>query len=205
MPSSGVYQITESLIRKAGFSSLSKIKVYGYGGNLQAERLDGNTLKELDDLKEVATYDRGKSRLFYARGPVSWSTPTATRRTRNPYSDYGYYFITETTDSEDEPLKADSASFVSAFYPSNNDYHSIYEVDGYAWYHGGRNLFDSKAISNGNSQKVVLSKPTDATRAKLSVNVSAGSASSVEVLQMVLYLAPSPSLCLQNIIQAMRL
>lgn len=183
VPSSGVYQITESLIRKAGFSSLSKIKVYGYGGNLQAERLDGNTLKELDDLKEVATYDRGKSRLFYARGPVSWSSPTATRRTRNPYSDYGYYFITETTDSEDEPLKADSASFVSAFYPSNNDYHSIYEVDGYAWYHGGRNLFDSKAISNGNSQKVVLSKPTDATTAQLSVNVSAGSTSSVEVLQ----------------------
>lgn len=183
VPSSGVYQITESLIRKAGFSSLSKIKIYGYGGNLQAERLDGNTLKELDDLKEVATYDRGKSRLFYARGPVSWSSPTATRRTRNPYSDYGYYFITETTDSEDEPLKADSASFVSAFYPSNNDYHSIYEVDGYAWYHGGRNLFDSKAISNGNSQKVVLSKPTDATTAQLSVNVSAGSTSSVEVLQ----------------------
>ena len=182
VPSSGVYQITESLIRKAGFSSLSKIKVYGYGGNLQAERLDGNTLKELDDLKEVATYDRGKSRLFYARGPVSWSSPTATRRTRNPYSDYGYYFITETTNSEEEPIKADSAAFISAFYPSNNDYHSIYEVDGYAWYHGGRNLYDSKAISSGSSQKVVLSKPTDATSAQLSVNVSAGSSSSVEVL-----------------------
>lgn len=182
VPSSGVYQITESLIRKAGFSSLSKIKVYGYGGNLQAERLDGNTLKELDDLKEVATYDRGKSRLFYARGPVSWSSPTATRRTRNPYSDYGYYFITETTDSEEEPLKADSAAFISAFYPSNNDYHSIYEVDGYAWYHGGRNLYDSKAISSGSSQKVVLSKPANATSAQLSVNVSAGSSSSVEVL-----------------------
>lgn len=182
VPSSGVYQITESLIRKAGFSSLSKIKVYGYGGNLQTERLDGNTLKELDDLKEVATYDRGKSRLFYARGPVSWSSPTATRRTRNPYSDYGYYFITETTNSEEEPLKADSAAFVSAFYPSNNDYHSIYEVDSYAWYHGGRNLYDSKAIRNGSSQKVVLSKPADATSAQLSVNVSAGSSSSVEVL-----------------------
>lgn len=182
VPSSGVYQITESLIRKAGFSSLSKIKVYGYGGNLQAERLDGNTLKELDDLKEVATYDRGKSRLFYARGPVSWSSPTATRRTRNPYSDDGYYFITETTNSEEEPLKADSAAFISAFYPSNNDYHSIYEVDGYAWYHGGRNLYDSKAISSGSSQKVVLSKPANATSAQLSVNVSAGSSSSVEVL-----------------------
>lgn len=182
VPSSGVYQITESLIRKAGFSSLSKIKIYGYGGNLQAERLDGNTLKELDDLKEVTTYDRGKSRLFYARGPVSWSSPTATRRTRNPYSDYGYYFITETTNSEEEPLKADSAAFISAFYPSNNDYHSIYEVDGYAWYHGGRNLYDSKVISSGSSQKVVLSKPADATSAQLSVTVSAGSSSSVEVL-----------------------
>ena len=37
VPSTGVYQLSESLIRQAGFSDLSKEKVYGYGGNLQNE------------------------------------------------------------------------------------------------------------------------------------------------------------------------
>lgn len=183
VPSTGVYQLTESLVRKAGFSSLAKVKVYGYGGNLQAEKLDGITLRETDDLKEVATYYRGSSRLFYARGPVSWTNNTSSRRTRNPYSDYGYYFLTEATADDDTPLKADSAEFVSSFYPSPDDYHSLYEVDGYAWYHGGRNLFDTKVITNGTSQNVVLTKPTDATAAQLSVNVSSGTSSSVEVLR----------------------
>ena len=36
---SGVYRLSENLIRKAGFSDLSKVKIYGYGGALQNEKL----------------------------------------------------------------------------------------------------------------------------------------------------------------------
>lgn len=181
VPSTGVYQITESLIRQAGFSSLSKVKVYGYGGNLQNEQLDGATLRETDDLKEVATYNRGNSKLFYAKGPVSWSSKTASRRTRNPYSDYGYYFITETSDAGSEPLTADSAQFLSSFYPSADDYHTLSESDGYAWMQGGRNLYNSRAITNGNPQSIVISKPKDATLGTLSVCVSSASSGQVSV------------------------
>ena len=91
VPSSGVYELTSALARQAGFSDLSKVKVYGYGGNLQNEKLDGNELRALDDLKEVATCTVNGRRLFYANGPVTWSSNTATRRTRNRYSDYRYY------------------------------------------------------------------------------------------------------------------
>ena len=34
VPSTGIYALTEELIRKAGFGDLSKIRVYGYGGAL---------------------------------------------------------------------------------------------------------------------------------------------------------------------------
>ena len=34
VPSTGVYQLTSEIMRKAGFSNPDRVKVYGYGGNL---------------------------------------------------------------------------------------------------------------------------------------------------------------------------
>ena len=141
--SSGVYELTESLIKKAGFTDLSKVKVYGYGGNLQNEELVAEELIKYDDLKELATCNINGRRLFYARGPVSWESNSAYVRTRNPYSDYGYYLITQ---DDSEPTFVDSTTFINSFYPCLDDYHSLYEVDGYSWFNGGRNLFDPEAI-----------------------------------------------------------
>ena len=171
VPSSGVYELTSALARQAGFSDLSKVKVYGYGGNLQNEKLDGNELRALDDLKEVATCTVNGRRLFYANGSVTWSSNTATRRTRNPYSDYGYYFLTS---NDEAPSTVDSTAFLNSFYPSTNDYHSLYEVDGYSWYNGGRNLFDTEAIAKGQTKRVVMKNTAKASSGKLSVNVTAG-------------------------------
>ncbi|MFC2738935.1 MAG: type IX secretion system sortase PorU [Prevotella sp.] len=179
VPSSGVYEVSAALARKAGFSDLSKVKVYGYGGNLQNERLDGNELQALDDLKEVATCTVNGRRLFYANGPVTWSSNTTTRRTRNPYSDYGYYFLTS---DEAEPLTVDSTAFLNSFYPSTNDYHSLYEVDGYSWYNGGRNLFDTEPIANGHTKRVVLTNTSHSSSGKLSVNLTAGSRTEAQVM-----------------------
>lgn len=179
VPSSGVYEVSAALARKAGFADLSKVKVYGYGGNLQNERLDGNELQALDDLKEVATCTVNGRRLFYANGPVTWSSNTATRRTRNPYSDYGYYFLTS---DGAEPLTVDSTAFLNSFYLSTNDYHSLYEVDGYSWYNGGRNLFDTEPIANGHTKRVVLTNTSHSSSGKLSVNLTAGSRTEAQVM-----------------------
>lgn len=183
VPSTGVYQLTDALIRRAGFTDLSRVKIYGYGGNLQNETLTAEDLIAEDDLKEVATCKAGDKRLFYAKGPVSWESNTATRRTRNPYSDYGYYFLTE---SDAEPLSVDSATFVSSFYPSADDYHSLYEQEGYSWYQGGRNLFDPEATAAGSTRKIVLTNPALSDNAAdrggtLSVCVAAATASRVSV------------------------
>lgn len=177
--SSGVYQLTDATVRQAGFSKINKVKIYGYGGNLQNEALYANDLARTDDLKEVPQCVVGGKHLFYAKGPVSWTSNSSTVRRRNPYSDYGYYFITQ---SDEEPATVDSATFVSSFYPSPDDYHSLYEVDGYSWYNGGRNLFDPTPISVGGSQQVVITNTTGSQKGRLTVNVSAGGNNQIRIL-----------------------
>lgn len=177
--SSGVYQLTDATVRQAGFSNINKVKIYGYGGNLQNEALYANDLARTDDLKEVPQCVVGGKHLFYAKGPVSWTSNSSTVRRRNPYSDYGYYFITQ---SDEEPATVDSATFVSSFYPSPDDYHSLYEVDGYSWYNGGRNLFDPTPISVGGSQQVVITNTTGSQKGRLTVNVSAGGDNQIRIL-----------------------
>lgn len=178
VPATGIYQLTESLIKSAGFSDLSRVHIYGYGGALQNETLVATELAELDDLPEVATCTVGDRRLFYAQGPVSWSSTTATSRTRNPYSDYGYYFLTE---DDSTPLSVDSTTFVDAFYPAADDYHTLYEVDDYAWFAGGRNLYDATAISNGSSASYTITTPGHDTTGKIVVSVTAGTASKAQI------------------------
>ena len=177
---SGVTQLTESVVRKAGFSDINKVKIYGYGGNLQHEALDASYLKETDDLKEVPQCVVNGKHYFYARGPISWTSRTAQYRTRNPYSDYGYYFITQTDES---PTLVDSATFVPAYYPQPEDYHSLYEEDAYSWYPGGRNLFGSKAIKVGESQSVIVTNTTGGNQGQLIVAVTSGNSSSAQVLK----------------------
>lgn len=178
VPSTGVYQITDALVRQAGFTNLSKVKVYGYGGNLINETLTAADLVAGDDLKEVPTCSVGGRRLFYARGPVSWQSNSDTRRTRNYYSDYGYYFLTE---ADDAPATVDSAAFVASFYPSPEFYHDIYESDGFAWYSGGRNLYDAHSLTAGSSYSVDLAANPNATGGVLAVNLSAGGPCVVQV------------------------
>ena len=130
VPANGIYNLTTDVIRRAGFSDLSKVRIYGYGGNLQDERISSAYLKEFDDLKEVPSCFVGGKRLFYGRGPVSWDSNTATIRTRNHYSNYGYYFITESTEA---PLTVDANTFLTSVYPTADDYHSLHEIENYRW------------------------------------------------------------------------
>ena len=139
IPESGIYQLSSTFVRSCGISDISKVKIYGYGGGLQPESLNGDYLTATDDLKEVPTCMVGGRKLFYGVGPVTWESDSATTRIRNNYSDYGYYFLTE---SDGDPLTLSEEEFMTTFYPMADDYHSLYEVDDYAWYHGGRKLFD---------------------------------------------------------------
>lgn len=82
-------------------------------------------------------------------------------RTQNPYSSYGYYFL---SDIDGEALTVDSATFMSDEYVHDNDYHAIHEVDDYAWYQGGRKLFENDPIEAGSSRTYTLHKSGKARR-----------------------------------------
>ncbi|MCR5366793.1 MAG: Por secretion system protein, partial [Prevotella sp.] len=149
VPSSGVYQLTDAVIRQAGFSDISRVKVYGYGGAMQPEALTASYLSATDDLQQVPLCTVGSRRLFYAQGPVSWSSTTVGERTRNPYSSYGYYFITE---NDSAALTQTAEQLQTAHYPNPTYHHSLYETDDYAWFQGGRNLYDSRLLGAGVSR-----------------------------------------------------
>ncbi len=176
---SGVYNITEKLIKTAGFTDLSKVKVYGYGGALHDEELTEASIMKYDDLKEVPTCSYGGKRLFYAVGPVTWSSNSELTRARNPYSDYGYYFLTQ---GDDEPLTVDSAAFVSSFYPSPDFCHALHEVDNYAWTQGGRNLYEGKPVSTGSTNSYDFSLPSTALSATMKVVLTSSGEASAQVL-----------------------
>lgn len=178
IPESGFYQLTDALVKKAGFSNPSKVRIYGYGGALQPESLTGDYLTATDDLTEVPTCMVGDKRLFYGVGPVTWVSKDTLQRIRNPYSDYGYYFLTE---GEEEPLTVGEEAFKSNYYPLNTDYHTLYEKDDYAWYHGGRNLFDGTLYAIGTPQTYTLAANGTSGRLAIALTTDGDYEAQVEV------------------------
>ena len=176
VPASGIYQLTSELIKQAGFTDINKVKVYGYGGALQPEQLTEAYLTETDDLQEVPTCQVNGKRLFYGVGPVAWDSNH--RRIRNPYATAGCYFLTE---NDAEPYTLNEAAFKELYYPLPDDYNTLYEVDDYAWYHGGRNLYDAEGITIGSSKTYTLASTETAKEGSLTVVVTGASPSIVAV------------------------
>lgn len=176
VPETGIYNLTADVIRRAGFSNPDKVKIYGYGGYLQPEVLTADYLAYYDDLKEVPTYIEGGKRLFWAKGSVYFYGPptnaTGTgpgNRVRNTYSDYGYYLITE---SDDEPAHISGDELLSEAKASGYYYNALYEVDDYAWFHGGRHLFNSQAITAGNQATYTINMPRAAAAQGKDLNMT---------------------------------
>ena len=167
---SGIHQLTASTIKSAGFSDLSKVKIYGYGGNLVPEVLDDNYLREYDDLKEIPTCTVGEKKLFYAKGSVYWDSNDSRIRVRNPYSDYGYYFITQ---NDNEPLTCTEEELLNTAWPTPDAYHTLYEEDKTTWMYGGRNLFYQESIESGKTGRYIINLPEGNTKAELTLSASA--------------------------------
>lgn len=177
IPSTGIYQLTSDLVRQAGFTDINKVRVYGYGGAMQPEVLTGDYLTQTDDLQEVPLCDIDGKRLFYAVGPITWSNEN--QRIRNPYSSYGYYFLTQ---SDDVPETVSWSDFLATNYPTSNDYNHLYEVDDYAWFSGGRNLYDANLLSPSNTYKYTIASTGTSSTGSLTVVLSgAGTGGSVKI------------------------
>ena len=98
----GIHTITKADISKWGFSDLSKIRIFGYGGKPISEILDSD---QIDDLPQIPLLREGNKIFFYAQSQESWTyNPVGSLKfcqVQHPYSQAGYYFI---TDSELEDM-----------------------------------------------------------------------------------------------------
>ena len=177
VPESGIYQITDALVRQAGFSDVSKVKVYGRGGALLNEELTAEDLAANDDLEEVPLCIVDGKRLFHAQGPVYWRSSSA-QRVRNPYSDYGYYFITQ---SDEGPQTIDREAFAEQCMKADDRSNVIFEKDQFAWYRGGRRLYAQETIGAKESKSYKLNTAGHTATGTLTVAASANTNTSVMV------------------------
>lgn len=91
----GIYKITFAELKKMGYDDPEKVSIHGYGGNILSEDF---TEPYIDDLPALRLYRTDDCILFYACGARQWNYNPSTRgfeHVNNPYSDCGYYFISD--------------------------------------------------------------------------------------------------------------
>ncbi|MCM1484154.1 MAG: type IX secretion system sortase PorU [Muribaculaceae bacterium] len=94
----GMHFIPAATLRSWGFSDVKRVHVHGYGAARIPDLL--SSANYVDDLPEQPLHITDAGIYFYAVGPVSWSTVNSRYvHTLNPFTEKGYYFITES----DEP------------------------------------------------------------------------------------------------------
>ena len=135
----GIYRITYEDLIGWGFSNPANVQLYGYGGGMLSEDF---RLPKIDDLPHIPVWVEKKNPtgsfvagdyiLFYAQGTVKREYNTSTnekfRHINNPYSDYGYYFITESGNPTKQMLPSSEEGEPVQEITTFNDY-VIHEKD----------------------------------------------------------------------------
>ena len=94
----GVTEITDAELESFGFSSPENVKIFGCGGKVLPTTL---AMSIDDDLKQIPVMRKNGKTYFYARaGKDMELTGSTSSRPKfepmtNPYSKYGYYFLTD--------------------------------------------------------------------------------------------------------------
>lgn len=135
---SGVCRMSFSELRSAGLEP-SQVRVFGYGG---AQKEQDFSKRNIDDLPQVPVYVGEDYILFYVQGPISWTyNGSRFAHTRNTYSDFGYYLL---SDDAGAMLPFPEAEAVSGS-PTDVTYYSYYQVQD----EDSVNLIDRTGVSGG--------------------------------------------------------
>ncbi len=160
------YKLTYEDLSKMGLSDPSKVKVYGYGGNL----LDPDFSKPyIDDLPELPiwmekgddnVFGSGDYIIFYAQGMVKWVFEKSGRgfiHENNPYSTDAFFFVTE----GDGGKRIENATSSATEYTKTVDWfddYAIHEKDEKNLIESGREFYGESFRIN-NSQNFVFNTP----------------------------------------------
>ena len=106
---SGICRMSFDQLREAGINP-SQLRVYGYGGAMLTQNF---SKPKIDDLPQVPVYVGSDYVLFWVQGPISWTYNASSSRfshTRNTYSNYGYYFLTDNVGSMLAPTEGEAVT-----------------------------------------------------------------------------------------------
>ena len=145
----GVYKITYSELKSMGLNP-ANVRIYGYGGAMLSQYFGD---RHIDDLPQVPFYmykgadgvfSDGDYILFYAQGSVSWQyTGYRFKHTRNPYSDYGYYFLTDSGETQKLLEKREAAlDTIGCIHTNVYQNYQLHEID-------SLNLIDKEGKDGG--------------------------------------------------------
>lgn len=142
----GIYKLTAADLKKMGFSNLDKVAVYGYGGWPLDEDF---SITYIDDVPEVAVWRSADYLLFYGKGPRKWEYSSSDKsfiHTNNPYSNYGYYFVSEKETTGRTMEKAASAAGATLQVTTFDDY-VLHEEELVSVNSSGRELYGESFTS----------------------------------------------------------
>lgn len=96
----GIQQVDDATLRSLGFDDPAAVAVYGYGGALLLD--DRFTTALPDDLpRQLAVHTDGKLLFYGQNGESTTLSGLTVNIAQSPYSNYGYYFLTDTPLSGD--------------------------------------------------------------------------------------------------------
>ena len=151
-------QVSETGVHAIPYDSLitwglnaDQVCILGYGGAVLSENF---TLHHWDDLPSVPFYmhkgsdnvfNSGDYILFYAQGAIQWECGNdgIWKHTQNPYSNYGYYFVTDNAELQKQ------IELSQKEYSNSN----VIDVDWYTSYQvheiDSVNLIDPSGVNGG--------------------------------------------------------
>ena len=176
----GVHCLTYEDLSAAGLNP-ANVRIYGYGG---APLYQDFRLSRHDDLPAVSFYmntgadgvfNAGDYILFYAQGVDRWDyTDGHFVHTRNPYSRYGYYFLTDNT-GEQQLISTAPALTNAAFTADTYSAYRVHDIDsvnlvdiaGKAG--GGREFYGEQLNSNRRTLSITMPMSNVVAGSKLDI------------------------------------
>ena len=175
----GIYMIPYDSIASWGLQP-NNVCLLGYGGAMLSENF---MLERYDDLPPVSFYmhtgadkqfNSGDYILFYAQGPIKWTLDKNNywRHTQNPYSHYGYYFVTDKqhlqrkitlSETQYNPNNVEDVDWYIAHYVHEKDLINLIDVTGTNG--GGREFYGE--TMNLKNKSLTISFPSQHVRSDI--------------------------------------
>ncbi len=149
----GVHEITSSQLSEMGFSDPSKVKIFGRGGNVLAEAL---TADQPDDIAQIPVLVHNGKIIFFANGATKINANTTSNAPYfigeiNPYSKYGYYFLTDSDNYQPMTVEQISGSEEMATNRIEDCYDYVYyNNELFSFINSGKTFYGEDLLSTNN-------------------------------------------------------